>query len=214
MSFPRKEPRANPTADFAFPKPVRAAKEPKPLRSRPAAPGEPPKFSTLSRSRPMKKAPPKRISERVADRAYLAWVHQQACCVTFSFAGPGIVIEANHAGIKPGLALKCSDLETLPMEREIHRQWTEYSGRFKSWTRQQRREWADAKIVDHLGRFIEWVPERVAELDEQIRVFANAVTNDEKEAAAKIQAQIEALAECCARAIAKRAEVVARIGDD
>jgi hypothetical protein len=160
----------------------------------------------------MQKGPPKRISARVADRPYVAWIHTQACCVTFSFAGPGVVIEANHAGPSAGMAAKCSDLETLPMERDIHRQWTEYSGRFKAWTRQQRREWADAKIVEHLDRFVAWVPERIAELDEQLLVFASPVTDDEREAAAAIGAQIETLCGCRDRVVAKRAEVVERIG--
>jgi DNA-directed RNA polymerase subunit F len=212
MSFQRREPREHVTAGFAFEKPVRAEKKPKPLRPHQAAPGEPRKFSTLSRGKPMKKAPPKRISERVADRPYLSWLASQACVVTGAFRGGGVVIELNHAGVKPGIALKCSDLETLPFEREIHRQWTEYSGRFKSWTRDQRRSWADARIVEHLERFIAWAPERSAELAEELRTYADPVTNEEKEIAADLTQQALRLIVCRERAIEKRSEVVARMG--
>lgn len=211
MSFARKEAHENVTAGFAFPKPSRAVKEPKRLVARQPAPGEPPKFSTLSRGKPMRKGPPKRIAARVADRPYVAWIHTQACCVTFSFAGPGVIIEANHAGPSAGMAAKCSDLETLPVEREAHRQWTEYSGRFKSWTRAQRREWADARIVEHLDRFIAWAPERLTDLDEEIGTYAGG-SEDELEIAAGLTAERDALRACRERAIERRAEVVSRIG--
>jgi len=180
----------------AFPKPTKREKTPKPLRSR----------------KPMRKAPPKRIAERVADRPYLAWLAQQACVVTGAFRGGGVVIELNHCGIKPGIALKCSDLETLPMERAVHAQWTEYSGRFKAWTRDQRREWADARIVEHLDRFVSWVPERLAELHDELLTYADALTDEEREIGADISKQILALKVCRDRAAAKRDDVVARIG--
>lgn len=55
MSFARKEPRENYTAALAYPKPTRVPGEPKQLRPRRAAPGEAPKFSTLSRGKRMKR---------------------------------------------------------------------------------------------------------------------------------------------------------------
>lgn len=183
----------------AFPKPVKAEK---PFR-----------FSSFSNKRkPMKKLPPRRISERKADRAYLSWLATQACCVSGAFRGDGVVIDLNHAGPKPGMALKCSDLETLPMEHGIHMQWTEYSGRFKSWTREQRREWADARIVEYLDRFIAWVPERIADLDDELGRYVGA-SQDDLEIAADIGAQIEALRVCSERVRVKLGEVVARIGE-
>src|SRR5690348_9141377 len=55
MSFARKEPRENYTAALAFPKPGRVPKKRKQLRPRQPTPGEPRKFSTLSRGKRMKR---------------------------------------------------------------------------------------------------------------------------------------------------------------
>jgi hypothetical protein len=154
---------------------------------------------------------PKRVSIRKPDRPYLAWIHTQACCVTGVFGGPGVNIEANHVGPKPGLAIKCSDLLTIPMEQEIHRQWTDHTGRFKSWSRTTRREWADARIIEHLDRFASWVPWRVGELRSELATYAGGLTNDEAEIAADLGKQIEEFEICLERVGDIRAEVIARI---
>ncbi|MES1164180.1 MAG: hypothetical protein ABUR63_00365 [Verrucomicrobiota bacterium] len=68
------------------------------------------------------------------------------CCARFLSPCRGR-IEANHAGVKPGFALKCSDFETLPKCSKHHRQWTEHAGVFEGWTKAFRRAWADENIA-------------------------------------------------------------------
>jgi hypothetical protein len=57
----------------------------------------------------------------------------------------GGVVEADHAG-RRGLGQKCSDDQTIPLCTEHHRQRTDFSGAFKSWTKDRMRYWLEASI--------------------------------------------------------------------
>lgn len=93
--------------------------------------------------------PPRRLLTSQSDVGYLDWVHGEPCCVRGMMgAGPCRGrIEANHAGRKPGIALKAHDRTCLPKCSEHHRQWTEHTGVFAGWTKDKRRMWADALIL-------------------------------------------------------------------
>ncbi len=153
MSFARKEPRVNHTAGLAFPRPTRPAKEPKRLRPRPAAPGERPKFSTLSRSGPIKHRSRRHIARNVQHAGYLAFIHGERCCETGRYGTDANPIEANHAHVM-GIGLKASDYDTFPLLRSVHREWTEHRGRFEFFDRDQRRAYEDLHLTATHNRWL------------------------------------------------------------
>lgn len=103
MSFARKEPRANPTEGFRFAKPSRAPKAPKQLRPRQAAPGEPRKFSTLSRTRMKRNPKTKQQLREVVFAPYERWLLADgARCVV---CGTPENIQRAHVGIG-GMGMK------------------------------------------------------------------------------------------------------------
>ncbi len=93
--------------------------------------------------------PPRRLSRPGSDPAYLRWIRTLPCCVAeMEGAGPCEGrMEANHAGRKPGMGLKCSDHETLAKCSRHHRMWTDHAGVFAGWTKEERRAWADVEIL-------------------------------------------------------------------
>jgi len=64
-------------------------------------------------------------------------------------------VEVCHEGrTGKGLATRCPDSETIPMCTGLHRQWTEHRGWFGGWTKQQRREWAEARIAETTALYL------------------------------------------------------------
>lgn len=99
---------------------------------------------------------PRRLFTAQNDEARKAWVRTQLCCVREGWMwkdGCAGRTEAAHEGRKPGLAMKCPDSQTIPMCREHHRQWTEHTGVFTGWTKDERRVWADARIEETTARY-------------------------------------------------------------
>jgi len=124
-----------------FPKPVRPEKEHKPLR----------------RKAWMKRRAPRRLDTAQSNPAYLAFVHEQPCCL----AGPRCSgrIEAHHAGRKPGLALKAHDDTCVPLCTRHHDELTTRRGVFSGMSREALRalqdEWIGAtrsRYLSHGGR--------------------------------------------------------------
>jgi hypothetical protein len=90
-------------------------------------------------------------------------VDRAAGTVTVSAPGPCAGrTESCHEGRKPGLALKCPDSQTMPMCSLHHRQWTDHTGVFKGWTKEQRRHWADERIAETTARYLSHGSRRVA----------------------------------------------------
>ncbi len=50
--------------------------------------------------------------------------------------------------------MKCPDAATMPMCSRHHREWTDHTGVFKGWMKEQRREWADARIAETTARYL------------------------------------------------------------
>ena len=80
-----------------------------------------------------------RRSEREHNANYLAWVHTQPCCAV---GLPGHVcggrIEADHAGERP-LGRKADDDTCIAICSQGHRERTDFSGPFKTWSRDEMR---------------------------------------------------------------------------
>ena len=128
------------TAALKFPKPVpRVNRKPSGL-----------KRSYIQRKTWMKRRRPRRLDTAQSNPARLDWVHYEVCIGVGRI--PGHVcrgrIEACHEGRKPGLAMKCPDDETVPMDTQLHRDWTNHRGFFAGWTKAQRREWMDERIAE------------------------------------------------------------------
>lgn len=98
-----------------------------------------------------------RRSERERDLVHLDLVHRLPCYAASTI--PGHVceggIEADHAGARP-LGRKAHDDTAIPLCSLAHRQRTDFSGPFRSWTKDRMREW--------LARGIELAREGVAAL--------------------------------------------------
>lgn len=91
-----------------------------------------------------------RRSSRVRDRAYLTWLHSQACC-----AGPlvrdvldrcGGRIEADHVGAR-GLGQKSSDAESLALCSRHHSDRHNLLGVFRGWDREQMHRFFDRNLT-------------------------------------------------------------------
>lgn len=64
-------------------------------------------------------------------------------------------IEVCHEGrTGKGMGTRCPDSETIPMCTGLHRQWTEHRGWFAGWTKEKRREWADARIAETTALYL------------------------------------------------------------
>lgn len=127
----------------AFPKPTPRAKVRKPLRSR----------SRLSRKSPLRRSriqarPPRRLSspDVAAGRHYMAFVRTLPCAARFISPCSG-AMHAHHAGKRPGVGMKCSDFETIPLCRGHHDAWHAGFPPFRYWAQAARREWADENIA-------------------------------------------------------------------
>ena len=90
-----------------------------------------------------------RRSSRVHDTDYMLRVKGLSCVARELGLDTGFpcggVVEADHAG-RRGLGQKCSDLETIPLCTEHHRQRTDFSGAFKTWNQARMRLWLAACI--------------------------------------------------------------------
>lgn len=94
----------------------------------------------------------------VRDPEYLAAVRTLFCCapMTRPMSGPNKgclvrvchgIMHAHHAGRRPGVGMKCSDLETIPLCGSHHMQWHAGSGVFIGWDKARRMAWADEQIA-------------------------------------------------------------------
>jgi len=64
-------------------------------------------------------------------------------------------IEVCHEGrTGKGMGTRCPDSETIPMCTGLHRQWTEHRGWFAGWTKEERREWAEARIAETTALYL------------------------------------------------------------
>lgn len=154
------------TAVPMFPKPTRFPKARKGLKrtaslARTAMP---------RRKRWMVRRRPRRLDDpRQSDPARLTWVHFEICEVrrieydagrfrvmTRGQADCRGKIEAAHEGErKPGVALKSPDGSCFALCRKHHRpEWTEHKGAFEGWSKERRREWADARGAATQARYL------------------------------------------------------------
>lgn len=80
------------------------------------------------------------------DARWLSFIRSLPCCMCL--APPPS--EAHHSlAHKPGLGMKASDHHTLPLcggPQGCHAGLHTYQGRFKGWTREQRKAWERGKV--------------------------------------------------------------------
>ncbi len=108
---------------------------------------------------------PRRLSGPHADPARMGFVATLPCVGMRVFPSPraGMFlahwcmgrIEVCHEGrTGKGMGTRCPDSETIPMCTSLHRQWTEHRGWFAGWTKEQRCEWADARIAETTALYL------------------------------------------------------------
>lgn len=85
-----------------------------------------------------------RYRRRERNFAHMAAVRQLPCAAR-TLGGCFGPIECHHAG-RRFVGMKCPDTETTPMCQQHHRQFTDHTGPFKTWTREERRTWQDEAI--------------------------------------------------------------------
>lgn len=106
-----------------------------------------------------------RRSSRVLDEAYLAWVRLQPCSISrwidrneghvcpstrfygssFTCSGP---TDPDHKRQGVGAGKRASDRDAWPVCRRHHGDRHALTGVFKGWTREQMREFIDARIAE------------------------------------------------------------------
>ena len=125
---------------IAFPKPA----------ARPKAPRKP-----LRRTR-IKRKPARRLKREGANPGYVAWLHSLPCLALLlgGFeAGCEGRIEQSHERNMTGMGRKEPDLRSVPMCTRFHRHWEQHTGRFKGWSKEQRREFMVKWIAFYNAKF-------------------------------------------------------------
>jgi hypothetical protein len=90
-------------------------------------------------------------AQPVRDRAYLAWLRSQPCCVCGSRAD----VEASHHGTH-GVGSKPSDHDALPLCATHHRRWHDRGSPHPSWehlTREEKRARFAFLVAEHRARW-------------------------------------------------------------
>lgn len=104
-------------------------------------------LSTLARGGSLKRSrmKPWRRKPRpgLDDKAYKAWIRKQPCCCGCGASAPSDPAHENGAG----MALKAHDHTCIPMRRRCHRDYDTFSGKFKTWTREQRQAWHESQVA-------------------------------------------------------------------
>jgi hypothetical protein len=91
-----------------------------------------------------------RRSSRVRDVDFMRWVKTLGC-MAYELGREtghrcGGVVEADHGG-RRGLGQKADDTTCIPLCTEHHRQRTDFSGAFKSWSKARMRGWLGACVL-------------------------------------------------------------------
>ena len=106
-----------------------------------------------------------RRSNQLRSPEYLAFVRTLPCCalqeehdVMKTLMGQECSrgIHAHHAGRRPGTGVKAPDDTAIPLCDVHHFEWHQAAGMFHGWSREQRREWADARIAETKIAFSAW----------------------------------------------------------
>ena len=113
----------------------------------------------IQRHTPLRRAAPPRRRRATPRRttvfrseAYKAFVRTLAC----EGCGRPPRNHAHHAGVRPGAGMKAGDDSCIAMcdgPGGCHDLWHRGKGRFKGWTRAQRRAWSDERISETRGRW-------------------------------------------------------------
>lgn len=87
------------------------------------------------------------MAKRKRDPAWLAFIRSLPCCMCLKMPPS----EAHHSlAHKPGMSMKATDHETMPLcgpwPFGCHYDLHHLQGRFKGWTKQQRKSWERVKV--------------------------------------------------------------------
>jgi hypothetical protein len=98
----------------------------------------------IRRTRPMRRRASRRVQRKTdADRAFLSWLHLQACRLHwigghYGCDGP---IQAAHFRDMTGVGRKEPDITCVPLCRRHHEQYDQAKGYFAGMTRDERKGW-------------------------------------------------------------------------
>lgn len=108
------------------------------------------KRSTLKRKTPLrpKRSKPRR-TEQVRDPEWLDDVRKLPCrAVELERATPCMGrVEAHHAGVRPGVGVKCGDDDTVPLCRGHHDELHSLSNTFKRFDKAKLQAWREDQIA-------------------------------------------------------------------
>lgn len=88
-------------------------------------------------------------------RHFVGWVKRQRCCAGERGRCQG-GIEAHHAAIRSGLALRGHDRTCVPLCSLHHRNWHDASGVFREMRKPERHDWARAQMAVAAARYVAW----------------------------------------------------------
>ena len=100
-----------------------------------------------------------RRSNQLRSPEFLAFVRTLPCCMPQHMASMPMChgrVHAHHAGRRPGTGVKAPDDTAIPLCAVHHFDWHQAAGMFHGWSREQRREWADARIAETRVAFNAW----------------------------------------------------------
>lgn len=106
--------------------------------------------ASLKRKTPLRpKRSKSRRTEQARDPGWLADVRKLPCrAVELERATPCMGrVEAHHAGTRPGIGLKCSDLDVLPVCRGHHDELHSLTGTFKRFDKAKLQAWREDQIA-------------------------------------------------------------------
>lgn len=100
--------------------------------------------------------------ERPRETERMLWIKTLPCCAP----GPHEchrIIEAHHAGPKPGMGRKAPDDTCIPLCRQAHSQIDAFSGPFRDFDRARMRSWQDEQVANYQAL---WEQQQAARLSE------------------------------------------------
>jgi hypothetical protein len=98
-----------------------------------------------------------KYARRARDRVYMDRVRSMPC-IAGSIGGCFGRMEAHHAGLRHVNAI-ADDSTCVPLCQQHHRQFTDHTGPFKTWTRDERRAWQDEAITETRA-VLGWQPQK------------------------------------------------------
>ena len=95
---------------------------------------------------PLRQISPERRARKAHDTEYMLWVKTLCCCAPVHCCRG--VVQAHHAGKRPGMRLKAPDDTCIPLCPQAHRDLHSQAGPFREMTGSELRQWQNARIEE------------------------------------------------------------------